>query len=551
MPAVPTRAEEAVAPDLRKGLVASVLLHGLAVLALGLMPKTERAAMGGGQYEEFASVTLEPAASAEVPEPKAAEEPRPEVERKLALEEKNPEPVPVPPEPRRVRLGSPTSPSEAATMTWIGFDEYVEHSGMASEVDQAGFTRDAPGPQGPVPSEGVAAVPGNPVPESAPAPAPTAVVGMGDTEMEGRGERAAAARAAAPGTARASDPAVVIAEEERRPRAEADAIGAARAEVKEVEIPSGAAVPAPVAPPAPARPADVADGERKEAVEASVPAPASLAKEVKRQEREEIAAPAVSGAPGEKLVVPQKGVEGAKDEPEFDVGEKRVEVPKDANVRVGPEVLPVKAQAPAPAEEAKAEAAKDALTPPEPEARPVKAASDRSISEGEFSQGPKVDERLDESGAQEERSERRERADVPAGGRPAEAGIPSRPRAGTGREGIGVPSDRESVASAIKKAVTLEKWGQPLVARGLKVKTVRPKLSKYTQITASGSPVIRIGFDRKGRARDVIVLQSSGVPDVDRPVVDAAYQWTAEGQELEELRENPPETVTIDVRVIR
>ena len=125
---------------------------------------------------------------------------------------------------------------------------------------------------------------------------------------------------------------------------------------------------------------------------------------------------------------------------------------------------------------------------------------------------------------------------------------------GTGRDGVGILSDREATAAAIKNAVNVTTWGRPLVAKGLKIRTVRPRLSKYTEITARGAPVIRILFDRTGKAREVLVLQSSGNKDVDRPVVDAAYQWTAEGKELASLGELPnsvPETMAIDVRVIR
>jgi len=115
-----------------------------------------------------------------------------------------------------------------------------------------------------------------------------------------------------------------------------------------------------------------------------------------------------------------------------------------------------------------------------------------------------------------------------------------------------VLSDRESLAAAIRRAVNLERWGQPLVAKGLTIKTVRPKFSKYTQITSGArAPVIRVMFLRSGKVDNVIVLSTSGVADVDRPVVDAAFQWTAEGEALQKLSDNPPETIPIDVRVIR
>ena len=72
------------------------------------------------------------------------------------------------PEPleEELHLGSMTS--DAATMVWIGYDEYEEHLARPSETDQAAFDPAPPGPLGDEPD--VVEVDVEPVPTETPAP---------------------------------------------------------------------------------------------------------------------------------------------------------------------------------------------------------------------------------------------------------------------------------------------------------------------------------------------------------------------------------------------
>lgn len=132
-----------------------------------------------------------------------------------------------------------------------------------------------------------------------------------------------------------------------------------------------------------------------------------------------------------------------------------------------------------------------------------------------------------------------------------EAAPPQKPGAAPGNDATGQKSDRESDASATVTA-TVSKLGQPLVAHGLQIQTIRPRFTYYTQVTASPkAPVVRVQFDRAGRVYKAQIVRSSGSADVDRPLLDAIYQWRAKGKQLEGLSAgNPPETVSIEFRIL-
>ncbi len=510
-----------------KGLIASVIVHALAALLLGAMPRTPPSTLAADAFfEELpALVTLEPPPEAPqdertpLPDP-----PKPDPATQLAQQTPPPPPLPTPPptpkepEPKRVRLGSPTSPSEAATMTWLGFDEFIAHGGTPSEVDQAQFTMEAPGPRAALPSLGANTPTGA-------LPKPVSITSTPNT--------------AAPSSPPLSNPdetPTIIADESRRPR--------------EAEPPARTSATAPTTPPSQpelARTSESDPGEPRERITPAAPAPASLPKAITPQDKEEISHPGTGDTPAEPTITPRKPVPGAPESPEFPTGEKAIKPPDDPTTEIGPQRDGVQAASP-PAPKPASEKP-EATEAPAPEPKPTK------LPESSETQGPRPDP-TSEANTETPKSpqpkigeSQQPPAQTPS--TPTPPGLPVPQRTGTGSEGRGILSDRESLASAIKKAVVVEKWGQPLVAKGLRIRTVRPKFSKYTEITSRGSPVVRILFDRSGKAREVILLSSSGVQDVDRPVMDAAYQWTATGKELEELRENPPETVAIDVRVIR
>lgn len=563
MQATPSHPAPQPTLPLWKGLIASVLVHTLAAILLGTLPRvTAQPAASESLFEELpAVVTLEPPeppAPAEAASAKAPELPKPEPEKQLAEQPQqqtksvSPPPPPPPvlaakePEPRQVRLGSNTSLSEAATMTWLGFDEYIEHTGAQSEVDQAQFTMDAPGPRASVPSEGANAPMGNPI------------VGSGAT--------ASPRVQPQPAPASAPDTPTLIADQSARPPSpkSTNAPEPARS-------PSNADSPPPPSQPAPSLPIkpgpEAEQAEPREKVTAAAPAPTSLPQSITKQDNKEIAQPNAGNPTGETTITPREGVSGSSTPPEFPIQDQAIKPADDPKTETGPAREAIRPAQPTQQSE---EAAKPDSLRDTPEHRNAPRESEKenakspSTDEAQSSplpaapesQGPRPDPATETKPIQTPQSPNSQNPqqppDSPANpAPPGPQGIPVQPRAGNGQEGRGILSDRESLAAAIKKAIVVDKWGQPLVAKGLRIRTVRPKFSKYTEITSRGSPVVRILFDRTGKAKEVILLSSSGVQDVDRPVVDAAYQWIAAGKELEELREIPPETVAIDVRVIR
>lgn len=114
-------------------------------------------------------------------------------------------------------------------------------------------------------------------------------------------------------------------------------------------------------------------------------------------------------------------------------------------------------------------------------------------------------------------------ASASANGQPVTSGEP------------GIESDKDSDASST--TVTAEyRNGKVIAGEGLDIKTVRPTFSKYTRVTAiPTNPIVEIQFDRTGKVRDVVMKQSSGYRDVDEPVKNAVWAWTAKGKVLEEL----------------
>jgi len=137
---------------------------------------------------------------------------------------------------------------------------------------------------------------------------------------------------------------------------------------------------------------------------------------------------------------------------------------------------------------------------------------------------------------------------------------------GGASEETGQQSDKESQPSSIITAAVKE-LGQPLFARGLEMKTVRPRFTYYTQLTASPkNPLVRLHFDSNGKVQKAQIMQSSGFQDVDRPILDAMYQWRATGEQLKHLSAgtppgsappstnspttNPSATLAVDIRLL-
>jgi len=127
---------------------------------------------------------------------------------------------------------------------------------------------------------------------------------------------------------------------------------------------------------------------------------------------------------------------------------------------------------------------------------------------------------------------------------------PQPPGAKPGPRTQGELSDRESDAtSTITARPDQWKMGRPLAAKGLRVLTKRPYFDELTSVTtAPRAPLAEIEFDRTGKAVNCTLLESSGFPSVDQPILDSLYGWRAQGKELEKLK--PGETAKFRIRLL-
>ncbi|MCB9838137.1 MAG: hypothetical protein H6813_02260 [Phycisphaeraceae bacterium] len=149
-----------------------------------------------------------------------------------------------------------------------------------------------------------------------------------------------------------------------------------------------------------------------------------------------------------------------------------------------------------------------------------------------------------------EESERSESQPTPA----AQPGAAS-PESSTPDERPG-NADKDADAVSRESVIEIKDYvlGQPLAVEGLDIKTIRPEWSVRTRLLARPrTPVVRIHFNRAGKVVLAILEQSTGEPDVDRPLLDAIYQWRAVGERLGDLSKDDPESfvaisITIQLR---
>lgn len=125
------------------------------------------------------------------------------------------------------------------------------------------------------------------------------------------------------------------------------------------------------------------------------------------------------------------------------------------------------------------------------------------------------------------------------------------PPAGEPREAI--DSEKESDATSLERTA---EWhpGRPPAVEGLEITTVRPRWTVTTRLAAvPRNPVVVMEFRKNGtiaRAR-FLPGQDTGYRDVDGPLLDALYRWTARGKALDELAADDPEAVvSLTMRIV-
>lgn len=224
-----------------------------------------------------------------------------------------------------------------------------------------------------------------------------------------------------------------------------------------------------------------------------------------------------------------------------------------------------------PAEEKEAAPVKEAARPAEPDAAPEQAKE----PDPRVAHGPERPDRArPEASAEAKESEKEppapEAAGPPAPQAPASPSAtqpaaetrppapssqdqkpsPARPEARPAGS-PGDTSDKEADATSIKQALEYRN-GRVRAGEGIDIKTVKPEFSNFTVLTALPKvPVVEITFNAQGKVKNVRMVQSSGYKDVDEPILNAVWAWTAKGKKLEAMsRENPRALLKLSVRML-
>ncbi len=116
----------------------------------------------------------------------------------------------------------------------------------------------------------------------------------------------------------------------------------------------------------------------------------------------------------------------------------------------------------------------------------------------------------------------------------------------------GKKAEEESPAAAIVGSLVY-KPGEPLAGKGLRVFTVRPRYGYATLATASPrNTVVLVTFGRDGRVlRAAFKDKGTGYEEVDKPLIEAVYRWTARGEALGKIPADQPRAgVTFEVRFL-
>ena len=144
-----------------------------------------------------------------------------------------------------------------------------------------------------------------------------------------------------------------------------------------------------------------------------------------------------------------------------------------------------------------------------------------------------------------------------AGGQPGapgnagKAGIPGDPgdtaAADAGEPGL--QSDRES--DAFSTAVGEYRAGKVLAGKGIEIRPTRPKFGLLARTLAlPASPRVEVVFGRNGTVKRARIVRSSGYStEIDEPIINAVYEWTASGKALAELPPNPSAEMRLNLTV--
>lgn len=117
----------------------------------------------------------------------------------------------------------------------------------------------------------------------------------------------------------------------------------------------------------------------------------------------------------------------------------------------------------------------------------------------------------------------------------------------------GIVEDDESAARSATETLTVRP-GKPVARAGLRIQTSFARFSvSALLLTKPRSPLVRITFGRDGRVKraEFVPGQTTGSADVDKPLLDSLYRWSAKGKDLTTIPANDPEAgLTLTFRIV-
>ncbi|MCC6580723.1 MAG: energy transducer TonB [Phycisphaeraceae bacterium] len=109
------------------------------------------------------------------------------------------------------------------------------------------------------------------------------------------------------------------------------------------------------------------------------------------------------------------------------------------------------------------------------------------------------------------------------------------PKAPAGRPTESPKTDKESYPSTLTERDLERRPGRVLVGRGIEIKTAVPRFSTIAQVSSlPKNPFVQLIFDCDGVVTDAQILESTGYPNIDAPILSSLYKWRASGPMLKD-----------------
>lgn len=130
---------------------------------------------------------------------------------------------------------------------------------------------------------------------------------------------------------------------------------------------------------------------------------------------------------------------------------------------------------------------------------------------------------------------------------------PVEPKTSGDKKAPGEIDDREADGTSLNDPIDITMNGKVASAKGLKIRTVQPEFATTTRLTARPrSPQVLITFNKTGKVVRASFTpgRSTGYEDVDQPLLNSIYRWTARGETLTRLAAASPRaelTITVNV----